>query len=57
MFKNYLYLSSTSNKFKKHFNKATLNYIKNFKLKKNSFIIDVGSNDGIGLVPFKGKRI
>ena len=34
MFKNYLYLSSTSNKFKKHFNKAALNYIKNFKLKK-----------------------
>ena len=53
MFSNYFYLSSTSESFKKHFNDASNKYIKEFKLKKNSYIVDIGSNDGIGLLPFK----
>ena len=54
MFSNYFYLSSTSNSFKKHFKDAAIKYIKEFKLKpKKSYIIDVGSNDGVGLQPFK----
>ena len=53
MFKNYLYQSSTSLTFRKHFEDAAKKYLKEFKLTKKSFIIDVGSNDGIGLIPFK----
>ena len=47
------YLSSTSEAFKKHFEKASKKYIKDFNLNKNSYIVDIGSNDGIGLRPFK----
>ena len=54
MFSNYLYTSSTSKVFRDHFVKAAKNYIKNFKLKpKKSYIIDIGSNDGVALKPFK----
>ena len=54
MFSNYLYTSSTSKSFQDHFVKAAKKYITDFKLnKKNSYIIDVGSNDGVALKPFK----
>ena len=54
MFSNYLYLSSTSETFKKHFEIAAKKYVKEFKLSpKKSYIIDVGSNDGVALKPFK----
>ncbi len=53
MFSNYLYTSSTSKSFRNHFVLAAKKYIKEFKLKKKSLIIDIGSNDGIGLKPFK----
>tara|TARA_Y100001970_G_scaffold40779_1_gene50292 strand:- start:814 stop:3357 length:2544 start_codon:yes stop_codon:yes gene_type:complete len=54
MFSNYLYTSSTSKSFQDHFVKAAKKYIIDFKLnKKNSYIIDVGSNDGVALKPFK----
>ena len=54
IYSNYLYKSSISKKFIDHFDKAALKYIKLFKLKsKKSVIIDVGSNDGIGLIRFK----
>ena len=53
MFSNYLYTSSTSDIFKEHFINASKKYIKDFKLnKKKSYIIDIGSNDGIALRPF-----
>ncbi len=55
MFKNYLYLSSTSSIFVDHFKKAADKYIKKFNLKSNSCIIDIGSNDGIALKPFLDK--
>jgi len=54
MFTNYLYTSSTSKSFRNHFIQAAKNYTKDLKLnKKNSLIIDVGSNDGVALKPFK----
>ncbi len=54
MFSNYLYTSSTSKVFRKHFENAAKKYVKDLKLnKKKSFIIDIGSNDGVALKPFK----
>ncbi len=52
MFLNYLYQSSTTKKFRDHFEEAAKKYINEFKLDKDSYIIDIGSNDGIGLKPF-----
>ena len=52
LFSNYLYTSSTSKKFKEHFKDAAKKYTKKLNLKKNSKIIDIGSNDGIALKPF-----
>ena len=57
MFSNYLYLSSTSKSFRNHFEEAAKKYIKEFKLSsKKSYIIDVGSNDGVALRPFKNLK-
>ena len=54
MFSNYLYTSSTSKSFREHFVNASEKNIKDFKLnKKKSYIIDIGSNDGVALNPFK----
>jgi nucleoside-diphosphate-sugar epimerase len=54
MFSNYLYTSSTSSSFRNHFIQAAKNYTKQLKLKPNkSYIIDIGSNDGVALKPFK----
>ena len=54
MFTNYLYLSSTSKSFRDHFEKASKKYVSEFKLSSNkSYIIDIGSNDGIGPKPFR----
>ncbi len=52
MFSNYLYQSSTTKTFREHFKKAAKKYIEEFKLDENAYIIDVGSNDGVGLRPF-----
>ena len=53
MFLNYLYTSSTSKVFRGHFVEAAKKYSKELKLnKKNSYIIDIGSNDGVALKPF-----
>ena len=53
MFSNYLYTSSTSKVFRGHFVEAAKKYSKEFKLSKNkSYIIDIGSNDGVALKPF-----
>ncbi len=54
MFRNYLYTSSTSHIFRKHFIDAAKKYSRELKLnKKKSYIIDIGSNDGVALKPFK----
>ena len=53
MFSNYLYTSSTSKVFRNHFVEAANKYVKELKLnKKKSYIIDIGSNDGVALKPF-----
>ncbi len=53
MFSNYLYTSSTSKVFRNHFIEAAKKYAKELKLnKKKSYIIDIGSNDGVALKPF-----
>ena len=54
MFSNYLYTSSTSRIFRNHFVEAAKKYYKELKLNKNkSYIIDIGSNDGVALKPFQ----
>jgi nucleoside-diphosphate-sugar epimerase/SAM-dependent methyltransferase/quercetin dioxygenase-like cupin family protein len=54
MFSNYLYTSSTSKSFRKHFENAAKKYLKEFNLNsEKSYIIDIGSNDGVALKPFK----
>ena len=53
MFSNYLYTSSTSKVFRDHFINAAKHYHKELKLnKKKSYILDIGSNDGVALKPF-----
>jgi nucleoside-diphosphate-sugar epimerase len=53
MFSNYLYTSSTSKVFRNHFVEAAKKYYKELKLnKEKSYIIDIGSNDGVALKPF-----
>jgi nucleoside-diphosphate-sugar epimerase/dTDP-4-dehydrorhamnose 3,5-epimerase-like enzyme len=53
MFSNYLYTSSTSKIFREHFINAANKYVTDLNLnKKKSYIIDIGSNDGVALKPF-----
>ncbi len=53
MFKNYLYVSSTSSVFIKHFESFAADVKKSLGLNKGDLVIDIGSNDGILLKPFK----
>jgi nucleoside-diphosphate-sugar epimerase/2-polyprenyl-3-methyl-5-hydroxy-6-metoxy-1,4-benzoquinol methylase/dTDP-4-dehydrorhamnose 3,5-epimerase-like enzyme len=53
MFDNYLYVSSTTSSFKKHFEDSCKIYITKYNLNENSFVLDIGSNDGISLKVFK----
>jgi len=53
LFDNYVYVSSTSPVFIQHFKDFAESVYKDFSLGKNSFVIDLGSNDGILLKPFK----
>ncbi len=57
MFDNYLYVSSTSQTFRKHFEDTAKKYIKKFKLNKKSLVVDIGSNDGIALKPLMERGI
>ena len=53
MFDNYLYLSSTSEKFRKHFFNIAKEIYDDLQLTKKSVVVDIGSNDGIFLKPLK----
>lgn len=53
LFRNYVYVSSTSPVFVAHFKEYAETVFDKLKLSKNSFVLDIGSNDGILLKPFK----
>lgn len=55
LFKNYVYVSSTSPVFVAHFDHFAETICKRFELPAGSLIADIGSNDGILLKPFKAK--
>lgn len=57
MFDNYLYVSSTASTFRKHFQDAADKYISEFNLNSDSFVVDIGSNDGVFLKPLQNKGI
>ena len=57
LFKNYVYVSSTSSVFINHFKSFASQMIKRFNLNKKSLVVDIGSNDGILLKPFKEQGI
>lgn len=57
LFSDYVYLSSTSDVFIRHFVDFAEIAYKRFKLNSDSLIVDIGSNDGILLKPFKKKNI
>jgi len=57
MFKHYVYVSSTSNTFKKHFREMAENISKEFNLTERSLEVDIGSNDGILLKGFKNAGV
>lgn len=53
LFKDYVYVSSTSQVFINHFKTFAKEVYKKFKLTQKSLVLDIGSNDGILLKPFK----
>jgi nucleoside-diphosphate-sugar epimerase/SAM-dependent methyltransferase/dTDP-4-dehydrorhamnose 3,5-epimerase-like enzyme len=57
MFNEYLYVSSTTEVFRKHFSDAADLLTEQFNLKEGSFVVDVGSNDGVFLKPLQEKGI
>lgn len=57
LFKHYLYVSSTTKSMRNHFENAASHYVDMFNLDENSFVIDIGSNDGVSLKPLKEKNI
>ncbi len=59
LFKDYVYVSSTSPVFVAHFADFAQKVFTRFSLNEDSLVIDIGSNDGILLRPFKklGARV
>lgn len=57
LFRNYVYVSSTSPVFITHFGEYAKDLIKRFRLNKKSLVIDIGSNDGILLKPLKNSGV
>lgn len=53
LFRNYVYVSSTSPVFVAHFQEYAKTVYDKLHLNKNSLVVDIGSNDGILLRPFK----
>ena len=54
---SYAYLASTSTSMIKHFEKLSSQVIKDNNLSENSFVVEIGSNDGIFLKNFSDKKI
>lgn len=59
LFGNYVYVSSTSQVFVNHFKEFAKSVVSKYKLDAKSLVIDLGSNDGILLKPYKklGMRV
>lgn len=57
MFKNYLYIPSTSKTMLQHFKTLAQDTIQRFSLKPSDLVIDIGSNDGTLLGYFKEQEI
>ena len=57
MFDDYLYVSSTNQTFKDHFSNMADRFIQEFSLNQESFVLDIGSNDGVFLSPLKENGI
>ena len=57
MFDQYLYVSSTTKVLRKHFSDLANLLIDKFNLNNNSFVVDIGSNDGVFLKPLQKKGI
>lgn len=57
LFDDYVYVSSTSPVFVKHFIDFSERVIKRFGLNSKSLVVDIGSNDGILLMPYLEKGI
>lgn len=57
LFKDYVYVSSTSPAFVAHFRDFAEKAFKLFSLNRESLVVDIGSNDGILLTPFKRKGV
>lgn len=55
MFDHYLYVTSTTETFKKHFEEVAESIMKEFNLDDRSLVVDIGSNDGLLLKKFKEK--
>ena len=53
LFKDYIYVSGTSEALRKHFEGLATEVVNNFKLNSESLVIDIGSNDGTLLKEFK----
>lgn len=53
MFKNYVYIPSTSETMRKHFANLAKNAIQKTNAKKEELVVDIGSNDGTLLKAFK----
>ena len=51
---NYTYLSSVGSSFVNHMKNYASYIYKKYNLNHNSLVIDIGSNDGLGLKFFKG---
>ena len=56
LFKDYRYASSTTKTLREHFKKYAKEMAARF-LKQDSFIVEIGSNDGVFLAPLKKFRI
>lgn len=52
IFKDYVYVTGTSKPMKIHFEGLAKDIFQNFKINKNSLVVDIGSNDGTLLQSF-----
>lgn len=57
MFKNYVYIPSTSETMRSHFGKLAANAIKKTNAKEQDLVVDIGSNDGTLLKSFRLKKM